>query len=112
VFTLYFYGFSMLFVVPIILYKRDSWRPSRAVLGIAAVAAVSHWCGMVLTIFALAAVAKVSQQAGLIVYPITNGLVIPAGVALGIMILRQKINAQTAWGMVCGMIALVLLSFS
>jgi drug/metabolite transporter (DMT)-like permease len=112
VFTLYFYGFSVLLVVPILLWTGDSWRPSRAVLGLAAVSAVSHWTGIILTITALATVAKVSHQAGLIVYPITNGLVIPAGVVLGVAILKQKISSLTGAGVICGMIALAILSLS
>jgi drug/metabolite transporter (DMT)-like permease len=112
VFTLYFYGFSVLLVIPILLWTGDSWRPSRAVLGLAAVSAVSHWSGIILTIIALATVAKVSHQAGLIVYPITNGLVIPAGVILGIVILKQKISSLTGAGVICGMIALAILSLS
>ncbi len=112
VFTLYFYGFSVLLVIPILWWTGNSWRPSRAVLGLAAVSAVAHWSGIILTIVALATVARVSHQAGLIVYPITNGFVIPAGVILGIVILKQKISLLTGAGVVCGMIALAILSLS
>jgi drug/metabolite transporter (DMT)-like permease len=112
VFTLYFYGFSVVLVIPILLWTKNSWRPSPPVLGLAALSAVSHWSGIMLTIAALAMISKVSQQAGLIVYPITNGLVIPAGVILGILILKQKISSITATGVIFGMIALAILSFS
>src|SRR5579871_1621656 len=45
-----------------------------------------------------------------LVYPITNGLVIPVGVLLGVWILKQKIYVRTIAGMGMAVIALVLLS--
>lgn len=111
-FTLYFYGLSVLLVIPIQWASGESWRPTRAVLGIAAFSALTHWSGIILTILALTAVANVSRQAGLIVYPITNGLVIPAGVLLGMFLLKQKISLRTGIGVLCGMIALAILSLS
>jgi drug/metabolite transporter (DMT)-like permease len=111
-FTLYFYGMSVLLVIPIQWASREPWRPTRAVLGIAAVSALTHWSGIILTILALAAVARVSHQSGLIVYPITNGLVIPAGVLLGVLLLKQQVSLRTGVGVLCGMIALAILSLS
>jgi len=112
VFTLYFYGLSVLLVIPILWATGGPWIPTRSNLGIAVVSAVSHWSGVILTITALGVVAKVSHEAGLVVYPITNGLVIPVGVILGALILRQKIGLRAAAGVVCGMIALAILSLS
>ena len=111
-FTLYFYGMSVLLVFPIKWATEDGWVPTRATLRIAAVSALTHWTGIILTILALAAVARVSNQSGLIVYPITNGLVIPAGVLLGVVLLKQKVNIRTGVGVACGMIALAILSLS
>ena len=59
-------------------------------MGISAAAAVTHWSGLMLTMAALVVVGRVSSQAGLVVYPITNGLVIPMAVVLGALILKQK----------------------
>lgn len=111
-FTLYFYGMSVLFVIPIKWATEKGWRPTRAILKIAGASALTHWVGIILTILALAAVARVSQQSGLIVYPITNGLVIPAGVLLGRILLKQRVSVRTGVGVACGMIALAILSFS
>ncbi len=111
-FTLYFYGLSGLLVAPIAWKTDRFYRPSRALIGVAAFSALTHWCGIVLTILALGAVAKTSSQAGLIVYPITNGLVIPAGVILGMILLKQKISLRSGVGVLCGMIALAILSLS
>jgi drug/metabolite transporter (DMT)-like permease len=111
-FTLYFYGLSVLLVLPIQLATRTSWRPTKGLVGMAAISALTHWCGIILTILALAAVAKVSNQAGLIVYPITNGLVIPAGVVLGVILLKQRVGLRVSLGVLCGMAALGILSLS
>jgi drug/metabolite transporter (DMT)-like permease len=111
-FTLYFYGMSVLLVVPIKWATEKAWRPTQAILKIAAVSALTHWVGIILTILALAAVARVSHQSGLIVYPITNGLVIPAGVLLGVVVLKQKVSLRIGAGVACGMIALAILSLS
>jgi hypothetical protein len=49
----------------------------------------------------------------LIVYPMTNGLVIPAGVLLGRVLLKQQgESTHRRGGLVCGMIALAILSLS
>ena len=72
-------------------------------------AAVTHWSGIMLTIAALAMVAKTSHQTGVIVYPITNGLVIPTGVVLGAIILKQQVSVRTAVGVGVGIVALVCL---
>jgi hypothetical protein len=61
-----------------------------------------------LTMAALQAVGKVSAQAGVVVYPITNGLVIPVGVILGMLLLKQRLSRATQWGVLSGMAALVL----
>jgi drug/metabolite transporter (DMT)-like permease len=111
-FTLYFYGLSVILVIIIQSATQKSWRPTKGLLGIAAISASTHWCGIILTILALTAVAKVSNQAGLIVYPITNGLVIPAGVILGILLLKQRISLRVGVGVGCGMVALAILSLS
>jgi len=96
-----------------LLYKlaRDrQWQISQGLLGVSAASAVTHWGGVVLTMLALIEVGRVSAQAGVIVYPITNGLVIPIGVVLGALLLKQKIQRRSALGVACGMAALVFLS--
>jgi hypothetical protein len=65
-----------------------------------------------LTILALEVVAKVSRQAGLIVYPITNGLTIALGVVIGSLVLKQKVSSRSAWGVACGSVAMIFLSWS
>jgi drug/metabolite transporter (DMT)-like permease len=58
---------------------------------------------------ALVQVGRVSSQAGVVVYPITNGLVIPVGVLLGLLLLKQKIQRRTGIGVAFGMAGLVFL---
>lgn len=85
-------------------------RLSRGLLGWSLVGAASHCTGMLLTMAALATVAKVSPEPGVVVYPITNGFVIPLGVVLGAIILRQAIDRRRWLGVAVGMAGLVLLS--
>ncbi len=112
VFTAYMYGIGF----PIVLgYKLTSGqrRPAEgALVGISAAAAVTHWSGLMFTMAVLAVVGRVSSQAGLVVYPITNGLVIPVAVVLGALILKQKTSIRSGTAVVLGMAAMVLLSFS
>jgi multidrug transporter EmrE-like cation transporter len=89
---------------------KAAWSISRGLIGAAVGAATTHWSGIMLTMLALAAVARVSRQAGLVVYPITNGLVIPLGVILGAFILKQRFSPRSKIGVALGMAAMVLLS--
>jgi multidrug transporter EmrE-like cation transporter len=54
-------------------------------------------------------VSKVSKETGVIVYPITNGLVIPIGVILGVILLKQHLNRRTGIGVAVGVAALICL---
>jgi drug/metabolite transporter (DMT)-like permease len=112
VFTAYLYGIGLLVVLGCKLIRDRRWPTERALVGIGVVAAMTHWSGLMLTMAALVVVGRVSSQAGLVVYPITNGLVIPVAVILGALLLKQKISARSGMGVVLGMIAMVLLSFS
>ena len=128
----YFYGVSCLMALPFMLAQTRALTssaaslppaassasprpaaartPSRAMLGWSLAGAASHCAGMLLTMAALAVVAKVSAQPGVVVYPITNGFVIPLGVVLGALILRQAIDRRRWLGVAVGMVGLVLLS--
>ncbi len=64
---------------------------------------------MMLTIAALARVGQTSKETGVIVYPITNGLVIPVGVILGVILLKQRLNLRVTIGVAIGVAALVCL---
>lgn len=108
-FTVYFYGISFLLVLPYKVVADRKWRFSRGIVVVSVGGAVTHWSGIMLTIAALAAVGRVSQQTGIIVYPITNGLVIPVGVILGVLLLKQHVNRQTLIGVGVGVAALVCL---
>jgi drug/metabolite transporter (DMT)-like permease len=108
-FTVYFYGISFLLMLPYKLARRTGVVPDRNLYLVSAMGAVTHWSGIMLTMAALAVVGHVSSQAGVIVYPITNGLVIPIGVLLGAWLLKQHLNLRTAVGVVMGMAALALL---
>jgi hypothetical protein len=108
-FTAYFYGISCLLVLPYKLARDRSWKLEPGLTPIGVMAACSHWLGIMLTIAALHVVGRVSHQSGVIVYPITNGLVIPVGVILGVLILKQKVDTRSRWGVVAGMAGLVLL---
>ncbi len=108
-FTMYFYGISFLLVIPYKVFRDRKWRPEPGLVGVSAAAAISHWSGIMLTIVALSQVARVSRETGLIVYPITNGLVIPVGVLLGVVFLKERLNRRTGVGVMLGVAALVFL---
>lgn len=108
-FTVYFYGISFLLVLPYKIVRRTALLPGRDLYLVSALGAITHWSGIMLTMAALAAVGHVSAQAGVIVYPITNGLVIPVGVLLGAWLLKQHLHVRTALGVGMGMAALALL---
>lgn len=108
-FTVYFYGISVIFVF---FYKAIFDRTAqfnRGLVGVSVMGAVTHWSGIMLTMSALALVAKVSNQTGVIVYPITNGLVIPIGVFLGALLLKQHIDRRVGLGVGIGVVALICL---
>jgi drug/metabolite transporter (DMT)-like permease len=109
-FVAYFYALSCILAVPFKLIYRQPSTPTQGLIPWAAAGAASHCTGMLLTMAALAAVAKVSKQAGLIVFPITNGFVIPLGVVLGALILRQVIDGRRKIGVALGMAGVILLS--
>jgi len=109
-FNTYFHGISLVLLLPFMWGKGRSWKPSGGVLGVSAGAAVTHLAGMTLTIAALALVGRASSQAGLVVFPITNGLVIPLGVVLGAVLLKQRIRGRNWLGVALGTVAMVFLS--
>ena len=108
-FTVYFYGISFLMVLPYKLYQDASLVPSGGLFAVSAAGAVTHWSGIMLTMAALSIAGRSTEHAGVIVYPITNGLVIPIGVVLGVWLLNQKLASRTAVGVGLGMAALVFL---
>lgn len=110
-FTFYFYGLSALLTIVVRVCALQGSIRMSDMYPIAALGAAAHWSGIMLTIVALDHVGQVSAQAGLIVYPITNGLTIVMGVILGSLWLHQKVVARERWGMVCGVIAMAFLSF-
>lgn len=108
-FTVYFYGLS---VVLVLIYKTIADRSiqiSRGLAGVSVLGAATHWSGIMLTMGALSLVSKVSRETGVIVYPVTNGLVIPIGVLLGAILLKQHINRQVGLGVSIGVVALIFL---
>jgi len=109
-FAAYFYVISCLMSLPFKLRHKQAPSPTKGLAGWSATGAFCHCAGMLLTIAALSAVAKVSRQAGVIVYPITNGFVIPLGVILGAIILRQTIEPRNKLGVLLGMAGVALLS--
>jgi drug/metabolite transporter (DMT)-like permease len=109
VFTIYFYGISFLLVLPYKLARDRSLDLGKGLVGVSIMGALTHWSGIMLTVAALSQVSKVSSETGVIVYPITNGLVIPVGVILGVLVLRQHINRRTMLGVSAGVCALVCL---
>jgi drug/metabolite transporter (DMT)-like permease len=109
-FTVYFYGWSIPLVLIVKLIQRTDWKIEKGLIPVSILGAGTHWAGIMLTMAALSRVGRVSAQAGVIVYPITNGLVIPVGVLLGVILLKQSIQKRTAMGVVLGMAALALLS--
>ena len=112
VFTAYLYGIGFLLVLGYTLARGPRALPDGALFAISAAAAVTHWSGLMLTMAALVVVGRVSSQAGLIVYPITNGLVIPVAVVLGALLLKQKISFRSGIGVALGIVAMLLLSFA
>lgn len=108
-FTVYFYGLSVPMLALVHLARRGRWRPPADLLAISAGGAATHWGGIVLTMLSLVVVAKNGGQAGVVVYPITNGLVIPIGVILGALLLNQPVRGRAAAGVVLGMAGLVCL---
>ena len=108
-FTVYFHGLSIPILVGYKLVKEPEWQAPRALVGVSLLAAVTHWGGIMLTMLALVQVGRVSPQAGVVVYPITNGLVIPVGVLLGLLLLKQKIQFRTGLGVAFGMAGLIFL---
>ncbi len=108
-FTVYFYGISFLLVLPYKLYQNARLIPSGGLFAVSAAGAVTHWSGIMLTMAALSVAGRASANAGVIIYPISNGLVIPIGVVLGVWILNQKLAGRTAVGVGLGMAALVCL---
>jgi drug/metabolite transporter (DMT)-like permease len=108
-FTVYFYGLSFLLVLPYKLFQDSKLLPSTGLFAVSAASAVTHWSGIMLTMAALSVAGRESANAGVIIYPITNGLVIPIGVVLGVWFLKQKLATRTAVGVGIGMAALVFL---
>lgn len=108
-FTVYFYGISSLLVLPYKLHRQSRLAPAGGVFAISAAGAVTHWSGIMLTMAALSVAGRASENAGVIIYPITNGLVIPIGVVLGVLLLDQKLASRAVLGVVIGMAALVFL---
>jgi hypothetical protein len=108
-FTAYFYGISFLLVLPYKLMRDRTIDASKGLIGVSVMGAATHWSGIMLTILALAQVSKASVQTGVVVYPITNGLVIPVGVILGALILRQRISRRAGFGVALGVCALLCL---
>lgn len=108
-FTTYLYGVGFLVVLmyKLLIHRRVSLN--RGLIGLSVAAAGTHWSGIMLTIAALTAVGRVSSQAGIVVYPITNGLVIPSGVLLGRWILKERMDTRAVLGVVLGVAALVFL---
>jgi drug/metabolite transporter (DMT)-like permease len=109
-FNTYFHGFSLFLLLPFMFGKWTHGKPSSALLAISTAAAVTHLAGIMFTIAALALISRVSSQAGLVVFPITNGLVIPLGVVLGAIVLKQKIRGRIWMGVALGSVAMVFLS--
>ncbi|MDQ2949525.1 MAG: hypothetical protein M3Y27_26905 [Acidobacteriota bacterium] len=108
-FTVYFYGISFLIVLPYKLYQGSRLVPASGLFAVSALGAATHWSGIMLTMAALTAATNANANAGVVIYPITNGLVIPIGVLLGVWLLKQKLGRRTAVGVAVGMAALVFL---
>jgi len=102
-FTVYFHGLSLPILLLYKALREPRWRYSRDLAGVSLAAAVTHWGGIVLTMLALV------RASGVIVYPISNGLVIPIGVLLGLVLLKQRVRPRAALGVGLGMAGLVLL---
>ena len=109
-FTTYLYSAGSILFLLVNLFMKTGWNIERGLVVASMGAAATHWSGIVLTILALAAVGRVSNQAGIIVYPITNGLVIPIAVVLGAWLLHQRFTLYSRCGVAFGVAAMVLLS--
>lgn len=109
-FMAYFYAVSTALALPLKLAFRQPGTPTKGLIPWATAGAASHCAGALLTMAALAAIAKVRADPGVIVYPITNGFVIPLGVVLGAIILHQTIDPRRKLGVAIGVAGLVLLS--
>lgn len=109
-FTFFFYGLSALITLAYKAMARESLSRPAGIYWVAALGAAGHWSGIMLTIAALYLVGRASAQAGLVVYPITNGLTIVTGVLIGSLVLHQKVATREKWGMACGVVAMALLS--
>jgi len=111
-FTVYFHAFSIFMVLAYKLALRSPIHAGPGMLMVSLFAAVTHWSGIMFTMLALVKVGSVGHQAGVIVYPITNGLVIPVGVILGVILLKYKISVRTGIGVALGASGLVFLTAS
>jgi drug/metabolite transporter (DMT)-like permease len=111
-FTFYFYGLSALLSLLYKLAVRQGIARPSGIYWVAAYGAAAHWSGIMLTMIALYFVGRANGQAGLVVYPITNGLTIVTGVAIGSLFLGQKITTRERGGMACGIVAMVFLSLA
>lgn len=109
-FTTYLYGTGLLSFLIIRIVTKSGRKTEGGLIRIAAGAAATHWSGIMLTMIALTLVGRVSTQAGVIVYPITNGLVIPLGVVLGALLLKEKISSGSWTGVLLGTAAMVFLA--
>jgi drug/metabolite transporter (DMT)-like permease len=111
-FTFYFYGLSAVLALLYKAARRQRFSHPQGIYRVAAYGAAAHWSGIMLTMIALYFVGRANGQAGLVVYPITNGLTIVTGVGIGSLFLHQKITTRERWGMTCGVVAMVFLSFA
>lgn len=109
-FTTYLYGMGFLLVQGYKVLMDRHWPTETGLIRVSMSAAATHWSGIMLTMAALAVVGHVSTEAGIVVYPITNGLVIPVGVLLGAWLLKENINSRTRAGIALAVVALVFLS--
>ena len=109
-FTTYLYAIGFLLVQGYKLLWDRHWPAEAGLIKVSMSAAATHWSGIMLTMAALTVVGRVSSEAGIIVYPITNGLVIPVGVLLGVWLLKERINRRTKIGIALAVAALVFLS--
>lgn len=109
-FTTYLYAIGLVLVQGYKLLADRRWSTDAGLIRVSISAAATHWSGIMLTMGALAVVGQVSSEAGIVVYPITNGLVIPVGVLLGVWLLKERINKRTRIGIALAVVALLFLS--